>query len=196
MRLLNKIKQYREYKSGVKQCTFNPEGPDVAAVGACGSLITLMVSLFTGLAAGANVLIAKRVGQNDQNGIKTAVGTSLTIGLLSGFFLMAVSFLFARDFLVLMNCQPDVLEQATLYLKIYFLGAPIFMARFDPENLCLVKATEVILVPELGARLGNFTVTDISDREIWLLTAEWMQPIGCEKYGSDNSVWIAKLRFE
>lgn len=74
--------------------------------------------------------------------------------------------------------------------------APIFMARFDEEKLCLIKETEVILVPELGARLGNFTVTDISDNEFWLLTAEWMQPIGCEKYGSDNSIWIAKIKFE
>ena len=74
--------------------------------------------------------------------------------------------------------------------------APIFAAKFDPDNICLVKETEVILVPELGARLGNFTVTEISDKEFWLLTAEWMQPIGCEKYGSDNSIWIAKLRFE
>lgn len=74
--------------------------------------------------------------------------------------------------------------------------APIFMARFDSEKLCLVKESEVILVPELGARLGNFTVTEISDKEIWLLTAEWMQPVGCEKYGSDNSIWIAKIRFE
>lgn len=73
--------------------------------------------------------------------------------------------------------------------------APIFMAAFDPENQCLVKSSEVILVPELGARLGNFTVAEISDKEFWLLTAEWMQPAGCEKYGSDNSIWIAKVRF-
>jgi hypothetical protein len=71
--------------------------------------------------------------------------------------------------------------------------APIFMAQFDSEKLCLIKASEVILVPELGARLGNFTVTEISDKEIWLLTAEWMQPVGCEKYGSDNSIFIAEL---
>lgn len=73
--------------------------------------------------------------------------------------------------------------------------APIFMARFDAKQMCLVRDSEVILVPELGARLGNFTVTQISEKEIWLLTAEWMQPIGCEKYGSDNSIWIAKIRF-
>lgn len=74
--------------------------------------------------------------------------------------------------------------------------APIFMARFDEKNLCLVKESEVILVPELGARLGNFVVADISDNEFWLTTAEWMQPLGCEKYGSDNSIWIAKIKFE
>ena len=93
---------------------------DVAAVGACGSLITLMVSLFTGFATGASVLISKRVGANDDQGTKKAIGTALSIGFLSGVFLMIVSLIFARRFLILMNCQPDVLDAATLYLKIYF----------------------------------------------------------------------------
>ena len=100
---------------------------DVAAVGACGSLITLMVSLFTGFATGASVLISKRVGANDDQGTKKAIGTALSIGFLSGVFLMIVSLIFARRFLILMNCQPDVLDAATLYLKIYFLGSPIMM---------------------------------------------------------------------
>ena len=102
---------------------------DVAAVGACGSLITLMVSLFTGLATGADVLISKRVGSGDVEGTKRALGTSLSIGLLSGVFLMLVSLVFAREFLVLMHCQPDVLDAATLYMQIYFLGSPIMMLR-------------------------------------------------------------------
>ena len=49
---------------------FLVDGPAVAVVGACGSLITLMVSLFTGLATGANVLISKRVGAKDVSGTK------------------------------------------------------------------------------------------------------------------------------
>jgi putative MATE family efflux protein len=100
---------------------------DVAAVGACGPLITLMVSLFTGLSAGASVLISKRVGSNDEQGVKRAVGTSLSVGFLSGIFLMLLSLVFARRFLILMNCQPDVLDAATLYMQIYFLGSPIMM---------------------------------------------------------------------
>lgn len=100
---------------------------DVAAVGACGSLITLMVSLFTGLSTGAGVLVSKRVGAGDARGTKRAMGTSLSIGLLSGVFLMLVSLVFARNFLVLMHCQPDVLDAATLYMRIYFMGSPIMM---------------------------------------------------------------------
>lgn len=74
--------------------------------------------------------------------------------------------------------------------------APIFAARFDEKNMCLIRETETSLIPELGARLGNFTVAELSENEFWVLTAEWMQPLGCEKYGSDNSIWIAKLKFE
>ena len=32
MSLLNKLAQYREYKSGVKHCTFNPDGPGVVRI--------------------------------------------------------------------------------------------------------------------------------------------------------------------
>ena len=32
MSITNKLAQYREYKSGVKQCTFNPNGPGVVRI--------------------------------------------------------------------------------------------------------------------------------------------------------------------
>ena len=99
----------------------------VAAVGACGYLITLLVSLFTGLAAGANVLISKRVGAQDQAGSQRAVGTSISLGLLSGFILMVIALIGARQFLIWINCDRDVLADATLYLRIYFSGMPILM---------------------------------------------------------------------
>ena len=43
------------------------------------------------------------------------------------------------------------------------------------------------------ARLGNFCV-DFAGSESWLVTAEWMQPLGCEKYGSDNSIWLIRAK--
>jgi putative MATE family efflux protein len=115
------------HASDVAVLAFFAEGPAVAAVGACGSLITLLVSIFTGLAAGANVLISKCIGAQDEKRTKSATGTSLMIGVISGILLMVVALIFAKRLLILMNCQPEVLDMATLYLRIYFLGMPVMM---------------------------------------------------------------------
>ncbi len=73
--------------------------------------------------------------------------------------------------------------------------APLFMAQVDPEKLCVIRDTEQILVPERGARLGNFGVTDVSENETWVTVSEWMQPRGVEKYGSDGSVFVARIHW-
>ncbi|MCK5701561.1 MAG: exo-alpha-sialidase, partial [Cyclobacteriaceae bacterium] len=73
--------------------------------------------------------------------------------------------------------------------------APLFMAQVDTKNLRVIRETEQILVPERGARLGNFGVTDINKNETWVTVAEWMQPEGVEKYGSDGSVFVSKIRW-
>lgn len=73
--------------------------------------------------------------------------------------------------------------------------APLFMAQVDPKRLCVIRETEQVLVPERGARLGNFGVTDVSSNETWVTVAEWMQPKGVEKYGSDGTVWVARIHW-
>lgn len=80
--------------------------------------------------------------------------------------------------------------------------APLFMAQVDPRRLCVVRETEQVLVPERGARLGNFGVTDVGPEETWVTTAEWMQTWGPKPamavdnpYGSDGSVWVARIRW-
>ncbi|MBQ7090072.1 MAG: MATE family efflux transporter, partial [Clostridia bacterium] len=102
-------------------------GDAVAAVGACGSIVAVLVNLCTGFATGANILIARRIGAKDEKGVKRATGTALVLGLCLGVGLMVVAVTFARQFLIWMQCQPDVLDQATVYMRIYFLGMPIIM---------------------------------------------------------------------
>jgi len=81
--------------------------------------------------------------------------------------------------------------------------APLFIARADPDKLQVIRASEQVLVPEKGARLGNFGVTQFSENETWVTVAEWMQTIG-PKYndpeklielGADNRVWVAKVKW-
>lgn len=73
---------------------------------------------------------------------------------------------------------------------------PLFMAQVNPEKMCVIRETEQILVPERGARLGNFGVTDVSPEETWVTVSEWMQPKGVEKYGSDGSVFVARIHWD
>jgi hypothetical protein len=74
--------------------------------------------------------------------------------------------------------------------------APLFMAKIDTEKLAVIRDTEVVLVPERGARLGNFGVTEISPKETWVTVSEWMQPEGVDKYGSDGSVYVASIKWK
>lgn len=99
----------------------------VAAVGACGPIISLMVSLFASFATGANILISKYVGARNEEKGRKATGTAIIIGFLSGLIMMAIALIWARDILVLMKCQSEVLDTAVIYMRIYFLGMPIIM---------------------------------------------------------------------
>ena len=74
--------------------------------------------------------------------------------------------------------------------------APLFMAEVDADRLCVVRDSERILVPQRGARLGNFGVVNVSRGETWVTVTEWMQPVGCEKHGSDNSVYAARILWD
>ena len=81
--------------------------------------------------------------------------------------------------------------------------APLFIAQVDQERNCLLRESEAILIPERGAALGNFGVARISDQESWVVASEWMQTTQpdpfdcrvCEKYGSDNSIHLARISF-
>lgn len=70
--------------------------------------------------------------------------------------------------------------------------APLFAARV--ENMKLVKESEFSLVPQRGARLGNFCVANKDDDTAVVMAAEWMQPVGCERYGSDNSIFVTFVK--
>ncbi len=81
--------------------------------------------------------------------------------------------------------------------------APLFVARVDPEKLHVIRATEQILIPEMGARLGNFGITEISEKQTWVTVAEWMQGPGPNyqdsapivERGADNRIWVAKVNW-
>ena len=99
----------------------------VGAVGTCGTLISLMTGLVVGVSSGANVVIARYIGQGDKNRVERAIGTSLLFALFGGIALLIIGISFAEVFLGWMNCPDKLLSQAALYFRLYFAGVPILM---------------------------------------------------------------------
>lgn len=74
--------------------------------------------------------------------------------------------------------------------------APLFMSQVDTERLCLIRATEQIVIPERGAMLGNFGVVTVSPNETWITDAEGMHKSGePAKHGATGAVWASKIRW-
>ncbi|MCR4675303.1 MAG: MATE family efflux transporter [Lachnospiraceae bacterium] len=99
----------------------------LAAVGANGSLINLIINLFVGLSVGANVVISTYIGRDDKKGASRAVHTAIVLALISGVILVFIGEVIAPEILKLMDTPTEILELATTYLKIYFLGMPFII---------------------------------------------------------------------
>ncbi len=99
----------------------------LAAVGSNSSVISLLINLFVGVSVGANVVLANYIGGGNRQGIKRAVATAVASALASGVVLLLVGFFAARPILELIDTPADILDQASLYLRIYFLGMPFFI---------------------------------------------------------------------
>lgn len=99
----------------------------LAAVGSTGSLINLLTNLFVGLSVGVNVVVAHFMGAGEKNRISRTIHTSILLSVISGVFLTFFGIAMARLLLVWMSSPEDVIELASLYLRIYFLGMPALM---------------------------------------------------------------------
>lgn len=99
----------------------------MAAVGSNSSVISLLVSLFTGLSVGANVAVANLLGSGKREKIPDAVHTVIAVALVSGILLLTAGILIARPILTLMGAPADVIGLAVIYLRIYFTGMPAVM---------------------------------------------------------------------
>lgn len=95
----------------------------LAAVGGSASMIIqLMVGLFTGLASGATVLISHGYGAEDREKLTRGVHTAIAFSILAGALLTILGLIFAPDALRLTKNPQAIMEDATVYLRLYLLG--------------------------------------------------------------------------
>ena len=123
--------------SGILQLMFNAvdlivvgrfSGPTaLAAVGSTTALIAVFINLFIGVSQGTNVLAARFFASQQKEKMSETVHTSIWFALVSGMVMAVVGLAFSRGALQLMATPEDVIDQSSLYMRIYFLGMPFFM---------------------------------------------------------------------
>ena len=99
----------------------------LAAVGSTTALINMFVNLFIGVSLGANVLSARFYAAGKEREMSETVHTAMTFALISGIVMVFVGLFCTRGALELMDTPADVIDQAALYMKIYFCSMPFFM---------------------------------------------------------------------
>lgn len=99
----------------------------LAAVGATGSIINLIVNLFMGLSVGTSVIVAQDCGAKRPEAISRSVHTSVTISIIAGFLVMGLGLILCTPLLIIMGTPMDIIDLSALYLRIYFLGLPASM---------------------------------------------------------------------
>lgn len=99
----------------------------LAAVGSTTALINMFVNLFMGISLGTNVLAARFFAAGKDRQMSETVHTSIAFAAISGIVMVFVGIFFSKFALELMATPADVIEQSTLYMRIYFLGMPFFM---------------------------------------------------------------------
>ena len=100
----------------------------LAAVGACAALTNVFICIALGAGVGAGVLVSRYFGARDYGKMKTIVSTSLISFLVLSVLLGVFGFFFSHSMMSLLQTPADILDEAVLYLRVYFVGFPfLFM---------------------------------------------------------------------
>ena len=96
----------------------------LAAVGATGSINFLIIGFCQGICNGFGLPVAQRFGARDYDGVRKYVGNSAILSVLIGGVLTALTVIFCRQILVLMQTPSDIIDLSYNYIVVIFAGIP------------------------------------------------------------------------
>lgn len=95
----------------------------LAAVSSSGSLIFMLIGFFSGISAGAGVVVSRYFGAEDEDGIHCAVHTTVAFGLVAGVVMTVAGILLSPQILLWMGTPESVMPESVTYLQVYFYGS-------------------------------------------------------------------------
>lgn len=94
----------------------------LAAVSAANPVMTIVILGVSGVSIGASVLMSRFYGAGDEDALRREVATTIVFGAIASLVVFAVGWPLSGPVLRLMNVPDEILEMATRYLQVIFVG--------------------------------------------------------------------------
>ena len=142
----------------------------VATVGITESMLTIVYTVALGLGIGAMAVVARRIGEKDDEGAAQAAVQAIALGLIVATVVGIVAALYAETLMRLMGASPSMIESSLGYTQVMFAGNvtvtllflvnAIFRGAGDPavamRMLWLGNAINIVVCPFLIFGIGPF----------------------------------------
>ena len=168
----------------------------VATVGVTESMLTIVYTVAMGLGIGAMAVVARRVGEKDEEGAAQAAMQAIALGLIVALAVGVIGYLNAEFLMRAMGATPSMLESSLGYTKVMFAGNAtvtllflinaIFRGAGDPavamRMLWLGNAINIVICPFFIFGIGPFPEMGVTGAAIGtnigrgtaVLTQLWM----------------------
>ena len=94
----------------------------LASVGSTMPILNMLLVLFIGISAGANIMVSQYFGARNRKALSHTIGSCITATLICCAVLIAVATPLIRPVLVLLNTPASILDGCTKYLTVSLVG--------------------------------------------------------------------------
>lgn len=90
--------------------------------GSSGQIINFVVGFFTGLSAGATVVISQHYGAGNETALDKALHTAYAFAVSGGLLAGIAGIILTPEIMGLMNTPEELMRDSILYVRVYFAG--------------------------------------------------------------------------
>jgi putative MATE family efflux protein len=102
----------------------------VATIGLTESVITLVYAVAIGLSMAATAVVARRIGEKDNDGANKAAMQVIILGISVAIIISVIGILYPKEILALMGAEPDLIAEGYGYTQILLGGNMTIMLLF------------------------------------------------------------------
>lgn len=94
----------------------------LAAVGASGPIINLLLVLLMGISTGAGIMVSQYFGAHDRENLSRTIGNCITLTIIASVVIMSVGIATTYPILAALNTPPEIIADTHTYLIIIYYG--------------------------------------------------------------------------